>query len=158
MQCEHCLSEYKPCRINYNRQKYCTDRKCQRERNIERSRKWRQNNPDYYKDDSCRTSVYSRQKNERRRLGSVAKAAVSDVKRVFVSHLRTFTKLLERQLLTLQGMLSFSAGGLSQTSAFETGKHLQRCYENGVILKESAPLLTAYLEQIYEEVTRIDKS
>ena len=156
MQCEHCLSEYKPCRINYNHQKFCTDTRCRRERNKLRSLKWRQNNPGYYKNDTCRTTIYSRQKNVRRRLGSAAKAAVSDVKRVFVSHLRTFAKLLERQLLTFQGMLSFSAGGLSQTSAFETGKHLQRCYENGVILKESDPLLTAYLEQIYEELTGID--
>jgi len=158
MQCEHCLSEYKPCRINYNRQKFCTDKKCRRERNIIRSADFRRKNPDHFKNNSLRTSIYSRQKNERRRLGSAAKAAVSDVKRVFVSHLRTFAKLLERQLLTLQGMLSFSAGGLSQTSAFEAGKHLQRCYENGVILKESDPLLTAYLEQIYEEVTRINMS
>lgn len=158
MQCEHCLSKYEPCTYNHKRQKYCTDRKCQRERNIERGRKWRKNNPNYYKGDSYRTSIYSRQKNERRRLGSAAKAAVSDVKRVFVSHLQTFAKLLERQLLTLQGMLSLSAGGLSQTSAFEAGKYLQRCYENGVILKESDPLLTAYLEQIYEEVTRINMS
>lgn len=158
MQCEHCLSEYEPCIYNHKRQKYCTDTKCQRERNKIRSQQWRRDNPGYYKDDSCRTSIYSPQKNERRRLGSAAKAAVSDVKRVFVSHLRTFAKLPERQLLTLQGMLSFSAGGLSQTSAFETGKHLQMCYENGVILKESDPLLTAYLERIYEEFTGIDKS
>lgn len=156
MQCEHCLSDYKPCPFNYKRQRYCRETKCRRERNKLRSAKYRRANPDHFKNDSERTSAYSHQKNERRRLASAAKAAVSDVKRVFVSHLRTFAKLFERQLLTFQGMLSFSAGGLLQTSAFETSKHLQRCYENGVILKESDPLLTAYLEQIYEEVTGIN--
>ena len=92
MQCEHCLCKYEPCIYNHKRQKYCTDRKCRIERSKIHSQQWRQDNTDYYKDDSCRTIVYSRQKNERRRLRSAAKAAVSDAKREFVSHLKTSAK------------------------------------------------------------------
>ena len=157
MQCEHCLNHYTPCKYNSQRQKYCTRKPCRKEYKAAYAKSWRQKNPDYHKNDSDRTATYRHQKNNRRRLSSAAQATVHEVKREFVAHLHTSAKVLENQLLTFIVLLSFYAGGLLHTSASETSKRLQKCYENGVSLKESDPTLKSYLENIYERITRIDQ-
>lgn len=160
MQCKHCNNHYTPCKYNSNRQKYCSKKsnlKCYRERKSKEACQWRVQNPNFYINDSERTSDYRHQKNTRRRLLSAAKSVVHEIKREFVSLLHASANVLQNQLLTFVGLLSFHAGGLVNASASETCKRLQRCYEDGVILKESDPILTSYLESIYEKITGLDK-
>jgi hypothetical protein len=161
MQCKHCSNDYRACKYNSNRQKYCSRQSnpnCYRTRKAKEARQWRVENPDFYIDDSERTADYRHQKNTRRRLLSASKSVVLEIKREFVSLLHASANVLENQLLTFTGLLSFHAGGLVNASALETCKRLQRCYEDGVILKESDPILTSYLENMYEKITRLDKS
>lgn len=161
MQCKHCSNHYTPCKYNSKRQKYCSKKsnpKCYRTRKAKEARQWRVENPNFYRDDSERTAGYGHQKNTRRRQLSASKSVVLEIKREFVSLLNASANVLENQLLTFIGLLSFHAGGLVNASALETCKRLQRCYEDGVILKESDPILTSYLENMYEKITGLDKS
>ena len=161
MQCKHCLSHYNPCLYNSNRQKYCSKKdrpSCYQKRKANEAKEWRQLNPDYFKNDNDRTAAYLHQKNETRQLKSTARKAVSEIKREFVSHFHASALVLEKQLLTFVGLLVSLSGGLDNASAFSMSNQLQKCYKNGVILKEFDITLKTYLENINESILKFDQS
>lgn len=155
--CKHCTQTYTPCPYNRKRQKYCTRKNCKKERNVIRSTKWREENPDYFKDSTERTAVYRQQKRERQAFVTAAKAEVHEVNREFVALTKTSAKLLERSILTLVGAVIFFAGDPLQTSAHEMGNILEKCYDYGVGQTESDPVLKTYLENFHEEINRSDQ-
>jgi CRISPR/Cas system CMR-associated protein Cmr3 (group 5 of RAMP superfamily) len=158
MQCKECNTEFIPCKYNFKRQIFCTSKNCRQNRNIERSKSFRKKNPNYFKNDNARTAKYAPQKKEKRLIDKVAKATVREMERVFVDTSKTFANQFKNQLLTMIGMMSFYAGGSTQTSAFEAGQMLEKCYQFGVTLLESDPKIMKHLEKLYEKFCGFDKS
>ncbi len=159
--CQHCRKPFEPNKFNAKRQKFCTRAECKRQRNIIRSRKFRENNPDYFKkspSQTYRTKIYNDQRDQKRKLESLANRVVSKQKRVFVDQTKTLASLLEFFLFTFLGMTSFASGGLRQTSAFNLSNLLSLYYKDGVSLINADVNLKHKLEILYEFVTQSDQS
>jgi hypothetical protein len=75
-ECPHCRKPFRPEVHNAWHQHFCTRKACQRARNRQSCRTWRQKNPDYFRNDTPRTRVWREEhpyywRNERRKACTV---------------------------------------------------------------------------------------
>ena len=161
--CALCKKQFIPNKFNAKRQKYCTDKKCIKERSRIRNKQFRINNPTYYKkntqeieENTYRTQEYNQQRQSKRKFESMGKRLIIQQKRVFVDNNKSLASLLEFFFSTFLGMVIHSNGG-RQSSAFATGNLLNLFYKDGVSTICANKNLKQKMESIYANISKSDQ-
>lgn len=162
--CKHCQTKFITSKFHTTCQVYCTQAECKRERNKIRSKKFRNNNPDYFKktdpeiaDNSYRTEKHNPQRKLKRHIKRCVKGIIDQQEQVFVATSQTFAFKLDFVLKIVLGMTVLSLGGLRQTSAFMMSNLLNSAYKDGVSLINADANLKHKLEILYEHIREPDK-
>lgn len=162
--CEFCGKQFIPNKYNPNRQKYCTCKKCRKERRKASNAIFRDKNPDYYKktpteqkEKTYRTKVYNQQRQQKRQLESLTKRVIKQQKRVIVDHSQSLVSYLNFYFSTFLGMVAYSSGGLRQSSALSTGNLLDLFYKDGVSIIGADKNLKQTMEVLNEFITKSDQ-